>query len=206
MATNFPTSLDTYTNPTSGNPLNSPDHAGQHVDKNDAVLAIEAKVGVNNSAVTTSLDYLVKHHVILDKTVDETKNSDVTTADDAVLKFTADANGKYYFQLQVFFTTVAAADFKYQFNGPAGSTLITFRRDSNPASTNATTAAFEEAYYSTDTALTSASSGSGQIRIYGVLHNGVTAGTVAFRWAQNTSNAGNTTVRAGSYFSYTKVA
>jgi hypothetical protein len=59
MATNFPTSLDTLTNPSSGDQLNSPDHAGQHADANDAIEALEAKVGVNSSAVTTSLDYLV---------------------------------------------------------------------------------------------------------------------------------------------------
>lgn len=57
MATNFPTSLDALTNPTSSNTLNSPDHAGQHSDANDAIEALEAKVGINSSAVTTSLDY-----------------------------------------------------------------------------------------------------------------------------------------------------
>jgi hypothetical protein len=59
MATNFPTSLDSLTNPTSGDTLDSPDHAGQHADVNDAVEALQAKVGVDGSAVTTSLDYLV---------------------------------------------------------------------------------------------------------------------------------------------------
>jgi hypothetical protein len=143
---------------------------------------------------------------MLNKTADETKVSDAVTADDTVLKFTADANGKYKFQLQVVFTTVAAADFKFQFTGPASPDLVVFRRDSNPAGTNTTTQSFEEAYFSTDVSLTSASSGSGQVRIYGVIHNGVNAGTIAFRWAQNTSNAGSTIVRAGSYLSYTKVA
>ena len=59
MATNFPTSLDALTNPTSASSLTSPDHAGQHADANDAIEALQAKVGVNSSAVTTSLDYRV---------------------------------------------------------------------------------------------------------------------------------------------------
>ena len=59
MATNFPTSLDNLTNPTGSSSLTSPDHAGQHADANDAIEALQAKVGVNNSAVTTSLDYKV---------------------------------------------------------------------------------------------------------------------------------------------------
>ncbi len=49
MATNFPTSLDTFTNPTSGNTLDSPSHSVQHSDINDAVEAIEAKLGIGSS-------------------------------------------------------------------------------------------------------------------------------------------------------------
>lgn len=61
MATNFPTSLDSFTNPTSSDPMNSVTvpHATQHANINDAVEALEAKVGVNSSAVTTTLDYKV---------------------------------------------------------------------------------------------------------------------------------------------------
>jgi len=59
VATNFPTSLDALTNPTGASSLTSPDHAGQHADANDAIEALQAKVGVNSSAVTSSLDYKV---------------------------------------------------------------------------------------------------------------------------------------------------
>ena len=61
MATNFPTSLDSLTNPTATSTLSSPSHSAQHADANDAIEALEAKVGVNNSAVTTSLDYRVSN-------------------------------------------------------------------------------------------------------------------------------------------------
>lgn len=59
MATNFPTSLDALTNPTSSDPLSSPNHANQHADANDAIEALEAKVGINSSAITTSHDYKI---------------------------------------------------------------------------------------------------------------------------------------------------
>ena len=59
MATNFPTSLDSLTNPTSSDSLNSPSHSAQHANVNDAVEALQAKVGADSSAVTTSLDYKV---------------------------------------------------------------------------------------------------------------------------------------------------
>ena len=54
MATNFPTSLDTFTNPNSGNTLDSPSHSVQHSDINDAVEALEAKLGVGNSPATSA--------------------------------------------------------------------------------------------------------------------------------------------------------
>ena len=59
MATNFPTSLDALTNPTASDPLTNPSHADQHANVNDAVEALQAKVGVNGSTVATSLDYKV---------------------------------------------------------------------------------------------------------------------------------------------------
>jgi hypothetical protein len=59
MATNFPGSLDSFTNPSSSSTLDSPSHAAQHSNVNDAVEALQAKVGVDGSAVTSSLDYKV---------------------------------------------------------------------------------------------------------------------------------------------------
>ena len=60
MATNFPTSLDSLTNPTTSDTLATVSHSGQHADANDAIEALQAKVGVDGSAVTTSLDYKTK--------------------------------------------------------------------------------------------------------------------------------------------------
>jgi len=57
MAINYPTTLDTLTNPTGNDRVDTVDHAGQHADANDALEALEAKVGADSSAVTTSHDY-----------------------------------------------------------------------------------------------------------------------------------------------------
>ena len=59
MAINFPTSLDVFTDPTASDQLNLPSHSGQHTDLNNAVEALEAKVGINSSAVTSSHDYKI---------------------------------------------------------------------------------------------------------------------------------------------------
>ena len=70
MATNFPASLDSLTNPTSSDSLNSPSHSAQHANVNDAVEALQAKVGADSSAVTSSLDYKVAQLEALGSWVD----------------------------------------------------------------------------------------------------------------------------------------
>lgn len=61
MSTNFPTSLDTFVNPTGTDLLenanNALDHDVQHSNANDAIEALEAKVGIDGSADQDSLDY-----------------------------------------------------------------------------------------------------------------------------------------------------
>ena len=57
MATNFPTSVDSYTRPQSTDQTSSPSHSTLHDNVYDAIEALEAKVGVDSSAVTTSHDY-----------------------------------------------------------------------------------------------------------------------------------------------------
>lgn len=59
MATSFPSGLDSFTNPTAVDTLDSPPHDTQHADANDAIEALEAKVGVDGSAVTTSHEYRI---------------------------------------------------------------------------------------------------------------------------------------------------
>lgn len=57
MATNYPTSLDTFTNPTATSLLTSPSHSGLHSDINDAVTALETKVGIGNTVLGTYTTY-----------------------------------------------------------------------------------------------------------------------------------------------------
>lgn len=49
MASNYPTSLDSFSNPSGTDSLNSPSHSLQHADINDAVEALETKIGIGNS-------------------------------------------------------------------------------------------------------------------------------------------------------------
>lgn len=83
MSTSFPTSLDNFTNPAAGDLEDgSTDanlgHAKQHADKNDATEALEAKVGIDGSAVTTSHDYKVSEVTGTDKAVGKTATQTLT--------------------------------------------------------------------------------------------------------------------------------
>ena len=59
MSINYPTSLDSLTNPSSSNSLSYPGHSSQHSNANDAIEALEAKVGIDSSADIGSIDYRI---------------------------------------------------------------------------------------------------------------------------------------------------
>lgn len=70
MATSYPGAIDSLTNPTTTDTLNTPSHAGQHANANDAIEAIETAIGVKygarvlakrttNLAIVTGTDTLV---------------------------------------------------------------------------------------------------------------------------------------------------
>jgi len=66
VSTNFPVSLDSFVDPQGNQSLNNPPHSAQHANANDAILALQTKVGINNSADTTSLDYIANNAVSSD--------------------------------------------------------------------------------------------------------------------------------------------
>lgn len=57
MAINYPTSLDTFTDPTASSLLTSPSHSGLHTDINSAVEALEYKVNIGNTQLGTFITY-----------------------------------------------------------------------------------------------------------------------------------------------------
>lgn len=52
--TNFPTSLDSLSNPSAGDSVATVSHSSQHANANDALEAIEAKVGIGASTPTAN--------------------------------------------------------------------------------------------------------------------------------------------------------
>lgn len=78
MATNYPISLDSLTNPTSTDSVATVDHAAQHANANDAIEALQAKVGADSSAVTSSHDYKLSEVTSTDKAVGKTASQTLT--------------------------------------------------------------------------------------------------------------------------------
>jgi plastocyanin len=60
----FANSLDSLTRPNTTDPQNAPSHAGIIDSISDAIEAVEAKVGVDASAVITSHDYKITPRMI----------------------------------------------------------------------------------------------------------------------------------------------
>ena len=117
MTTSFPASLDTLTNPTSGDSLNSPSHSGQHAHANDAIEALQAKVGVDSSAVTTSLDYKLRFQsapVLISP--EERWTVSATAATGTVNVDVATTSAWYY-------TTDASANWTFNLRGDGSTTL-----------------------------------------------------------------------------------
>lgn len=53
MSISYPVSVDTLTNPNSTSKQNNPDHAIQHANANDAIEAIETKLGTSSSTASS---------------------------------------------------------------------------------------------------------------------------------------------------------
>lgn len=142
------------------------------------------------SYLTTQVELLTP--IVVRKTLDESISATTTFQDDNELFATVEANSVYRVHLHLQTSSGTTPDFKYQFTKPA----------------SATTPSWNALYFTTAAALTASISGDAlstggfgadlPIEAWGVLITSSTAGTFRLQWAQNTSDAGSTIVRAGS--------
>jgi len=134
------------------------------------------------------------------KTADETINNDSTLTDDTDLQFSVDANASYAMICLFMYAADAIPDFKYAYSVPAGITGNIMDGYFNSQNTSAVVRTWATSRSPIDS--------SGNVRALfntGCLNIEGTAGTIAFQWAQNTSNAGNTTLKEGSYIMFKKL-
>jgi hypothetical protein len=139
---------------------------------------------------------LLGPHLIARKTIDESLTSNTTFQDDDIMQLPVLANETWKCEFGVWFTG-GAGNLKIQFTFPTGG-VIGF---SVAAILAANLTAFQFFQGSTSPS-TSANficqTGNTYLPIVGIYANGGTAGTVIMQWAQNTSNATPTTVKANS--------
>lgn len=145
MATNFPTSLDSLPNPTGSDLMENAtaalDHDVQHSNANDAIEALEAKVGINGSAVTTSHDYKLSGVTGSDKAASKTGVETLTnkTLTAPQINMGSDATGDMYYRNGSAVTTRLPIGTTGQILEAQASGIPAWV--ANPAATNASTTA-----------------------------------------------------------------
>jgi len=141
------------------------------------------------------------------KTADETVNSAGTGAtlqDDDALTVALAASTTYRFEFELWYSTNATADFQFvpAYTGTQTATyhLTSF---SVPAGTTSTR---EEVHTSFSGYSATAASGThGWVRVEGIFITNA-SGNLKMQWAQNTADAGDTKVLAGSSLKIIKIA
>lgn len=138
------------------------------------------------------------------KTTDESRASTTTFADDTDLKFAVAANKIYTIRGFIIRENEGTTgEFKFQFNGPtigAGH----FAGYADWISTNFATVG-TKSFITYATSANNVDDNNGQwgwIRFNAYLVNGANAGTFAFQWAQQVSNATPSIVTRGSYIEW----
>lgn len=138
------------------------------------------------------------------KTADETIISSAALQNDDVLLASVEANATYEFRLRVVINSGTTPDFKMGWTFPTGLTMAYDLLEGETLGTAANVV--QGPYIQTDVPPVS-TSGSDQPWIAeGLVIVSSTAGTLQWQWAQNTSTASNTIVRAGSYLRLTRVS
>jgi hypothetical protein len=127
-----------------------------------------------------------------------TRNSTTTLTADPHLYVPVLAGFTYRIVIEFAYDSPPTPGFKFGLTGPASPTLLRGRYEAIDPDDAPYNGGFT-AYETTGIALTHASNtNNGRVRIVVDLVNGSNAGNVSLTWAQNTSDAGNTSVRRGA--------
>jgi len=128
------------------------------------------------------------------KSADQTINNNNTLFDDADLKISLEANSTYLIDFFMLFNSAAAADIKFCIKAITGATgYWGVSYDVSPTAK------------SIGDVQSLGTDGSNQFTWFHGIIKTTTAGTFQVQWAQNTSDAGDTTLKAYSYISANKV-
>jgi len=146
------------------------------------------------------------------KTGDTSRASTTTmTADPDLVNIPVVANGVYVVDCSIIYSAIDAADLKIQFTAPA-STVMNWHGGCLPTTSTGSTGTY---IYDCQTLATTYTPGGGDaagnatqmiLDVKGLLRVAGTAGNFGVQWAQNSSNATATILRAGSYIQLNRIA
>lgn len=143
------------------------------------------------------------------KITDESRNTTATLADDSALLFSCSSATRYQVRMKVFVTTAnATMDFKFgiAYSGTHTSAFMRWVAQvpgAGAGTDNENT--FSTASLVSSQALLAATFGPCFIEVDVTILTD-SSGTLSFQWAQNTSNASDATVLAGSYLEHMTIA
>ena len=164
------------------------------VGTNGQVLTADSTAGTGLAWTTLTAGATVAK---VRKSSDQTVTSSTTLVNDSQLKFAVAANETYIFQAWLYtYAADGTPDIKVTFTGPAGSTVLWSSSQvifNAGGSTTLTVVA-----PGATTADLFVDSNLRAIQLYGTILNNSTAGDLQFQWAQNTSSANGTSIKAGS--------
>lgn len=142
------------------------------------------------------------------KTSATARISTTVLAADADIAAAVEANAVYEWEALLVYDSALAADFKWAWTGPAGFAGDMWYGAILTASAAGAYSDDQNGYASV-TATATVGGGAANveaIRMSGTVSTTGTAGTMTLTWAQGTSTASNTTLRAGSYLKLTRLA
>lgn len=154
----------------------------------------------------SAADFAAANHTHADdwtqitKAADLTRASTTTLASDADLTFAMAANSVYLVEATLYIESLLTSGFKVGITGPASPTLLICTGTDVDSAGNI--AGFGVTSYTTLRANTPVASEYITLTVRARIANGATAGSFAFQFAQNVSNAAAATLYKGSFMKY----
>lgn len=152
-------------------------------------------------SIQAAADVLANAPLTVLKNASTSRASTTTLAADPNLTVPLPAYGAKRVKGRIKYSAGATGGLKYRVTGPAGATVQIDRFAFAPGASALSALGADTAFHSSDIAVTGGA-GSGWIDLDMTAYAGANAGTIAFEWAQNASDATATIVKAGSEFKY----
>ncbi len=183
------------------------DGVGTDQDGGDAVITSGSATGSGTPGVITldGVDAATLVPIIsAAKTADTDRTETTDFADDPTLVLTPAINTTYILTGMIGHVSNTTADFKFEFGGPSSGATIQVHSGGGLGGTSTSRSFLLTSSFNQSRFISIVNTSRHFLWLSGVITIGSTAGDIAFRWAQNTSNAVDTTVTAGSWLMLTK--